>query len=490
MEASKKPAFLARWRSIRVMYLSMFFSSLGFTIVLASLWPFLLMVAGKGATPSLLGYIVAAFSLGQLIASPLIGFWSNRHGSKIPLLVTLTINVIGNFMYSYSNAIPSHDVKNAWFMLGSRFLVGIGAAITGVTRAYISGATSSDERTPAMANMSMAQALGFVLGPALALVFVPIGETGLQWKAIDLELNMYTGPGFLSGLLALINVICLLTLFVDYRLPTSQLTESQKNPINADDDAEALIQMSERKSPDKVGVTMSIILFFVVMFVFTVFETIASPLLMDEYAWTRKEATLYVGILFAISGIQAIVVFLIVKPLARRFGEIFMLGASLCFMLAGFFILLPFGSKYPPIRAHLIDPSLTNSSFQAESFVTNVPGMNITRYDSRGCSYDWCFSTPLIYFEQYLAGTFLIGIGYPTSTVMIYTIYSRLLGASPQGFMMGLMASFGCLARVLGPIFVSSLYHHQGPRWMFVAVESIVFVALLLFFGTYRRMRS
>ena len=64
--------------------------------------------------------------------------------------------------------------------------------------------------------------------------------------------------------------------------------------------------------------------------------------------------------------------------------------------------------------------------------MTNVPGMNITRYDSRGCSYDWCFSTPLIYFEQYLAGTFLIGIGYPTSTVMIYTIYSRLLGASPQ----------------------------------------------------------
>ena len=84
-------------------------------------------MAGKGATPSLLGYVVAAFSLGQLIASPLIGFWSNRHGSKIPLLVTLTISVIGNFMYSYSNAIPSHDVRNAWFMIGSRFLVGIGA---------------------------------------------------------------------------------------------------------------------------------------------------------------------------------------------------------------------------------------------------------------------------------------------------------------------------------------------------------------------------
>ena len=71
MEASKKSAFFARWRSIRVMYLSMFFSSLGkspvfdefhrdfisdhlapllaffagFTIVMASLWPFLLMVS-------------------------------------------------------------------------------------------------------------------------------------------------------------------------------------------------------------------------------------------------------------------------------------------------------------------------------------------------------------------------------------------------------------------------------------------------------------
>ena len=69
-------------------------------------------------------------------------------------------------------------------------------------------------------------------------MFVPIGETGFQWKAIDLELNMYTGPGFLSGLLALINIICLVALFVDYRLPPPQLTEStqsHKSSVSADD---------------------------------------------------------------------------------------------------------------------------------------------------------------------------------------------------------------------------------------------------------------
>ena len=49
---------------------------------------------------------------------------------------------------------------------------------------------------------------------------------------------MYTGPGFLSGLLALINIICLVALFVDYRLPPPQLTEStqsHKSSVSADD---------------------------------------------------------------------------------------------------------------------------------------------------------------------------------------------------------------------------------------------------------------
>lgn len=39
-----------------------------------------------------------------------------------------------------------------------------------VTRSYVSHATTLDERTPAMANMSISQALGFIIGPGKILL--------------------------------------------------------------------------------------------------------------------------------------------------------------------------------------------------------------------------------------------------------------------------------------------------------------------------------
>ena len=47
-----------------------------------------------------------------------------------------------------------------------------------VVRSYVSEATTKEERTGAMAGISSAQALGFILGPGM---YVPT----LQWSAID-----------------------------------------------------------------------------------------------------------------------------------------------------------------------------------------------------------------------------------------------------------------------------------------------------------------
>ena len=82
----------------------------------------------KCVTASFLGYVVAAYSVGQLIASPLFGFWANRQKSSLtPILVSLVINFLGSMMYGFSGALTAHDSTNGIFMLVSRFFIGVGA---------------------------------------------------------------------------------------------------------------------------------------------------------------------------------------------------------------------------------------------------------------------------------------------------------------------------------------------------------------------------
>ena len=76
------------------------------------------------ATASFLGYVVAAYSLGQLVASPFFGVWSNYRPVREPLVVSTIINVAANIVYAYGNAFPS---GKKWVLLVSRAFVGFGA---------------------------------------------------------------------------------------------------------------------------------------------------------------------------------------------------------------------------------------------------------------------------------------------------------------------------------------------------------------------------
>ena len=55
--------------------------------------------------------------------------------------------------------------------------------------------------------------------------------------------------------------------------------------------------------------------------------------------------------------------------------------------------------------------------------------------DLRGCRYPtqhWCITVNKIYLFQYAIALVLIAIGYPISSVMCYSIYSKILGPSKQ----------------------------------------------------------
>lgn len=476
-EDSQDENYSSRWRSIRVMYFTMFLSSVGFTIVITSLWPYLEKI-DDSANASFLGWVVAAYSLGQMVASPIFGLWSNHRPRREPLVCSIMINLSANIYYAYAY-LPS--TNNKYHMLMSRAFVGFGAGNVAVVRSYVAGATSLKERTSAMANMSACQALGFILGPALQACLSFIGEDGIVVRAIDLELNMYTAPALLAAIFGLINMLLVLLVLKEYRVDD----HGRHVPaINEADDERVGITDETEGSIDQAAVLTSNILFFIVMFIFAVFETISTPLSMDMFAWTRREAVFFNGIIICCIGFESILVFLVVKVASQRCGDRPVLLTGLVIIFCGFFILLPWGSHYPKIQW----ADLKNNSFLSKT--SEVTIASNSSLEPTGCPYEqtWCQYTPAIHLAQYITSDILIGVGYPACNVMSYTLYSKILGPKPQGVYMGWLTASGSGARTLGPVFVSQVYTILGPRWAFSFICGIVVGAIVLLSCLYHRL--
>ncbi|XP_032438985.1 major facilitator superfamily domain-containing protein 8 isoform X1 [Xiphophorus hellerii] len=470
---SQDEDYRGRWRSIRVMYFTMFLSSVGFTIVITSLWPYLQKI-DSSADASFLGWMVAAYSLGQMVASPLFGLWSNHRPRREPLVCSIFINLAANIYYAYAY-LPK--TNNKYHMLMSRAFVGFGAGNVAVVRSYVAGATSLNERTGAMANMSACQALGFILGPALQACLSFIGENGVTMKFLDLQLNMYTTPALLAAVFGLINILLVLLVLKEHRV-----NEDGKHIRSINYISEETVDILDEsvEAIDQVAVVTSNVLFFIIMFIFAVFETIATPLSMDMFAWTRKEAVLYNGIIMVGIGFQSILVFLLVKAAATRFGDRPVLLAGFGIIFCGFIILLPWGNHFPKIQwADLKNNSLVSQMSEGNGTV-----------EPTGCPYEqtWCQTTPAIYLAQYISSDFLIGVGYPACNVMSYTLYSKILGPKPQGVYMGWLTASGSGARTLGPIFVSHVYTLLGPRWAFGLICGMVVLGVILLLSAYHRL--
>ncbi|XP_041056183.1 major facilitator superfamily domain-containing protein 8 isoform X2 [Carcharodon carcharias] len=471
------------------MYLTMFLSSIGFSIVMASIWPFLQKV-DNSADASFLGWVVASYSLGQMVASPLFGAWSNCRPRREPLIISIFINVAANILYGYVHALPSH---NKYYMLLSRAFIGFGAGNVAVVRSYVAGATSLQERSAAMANISASQALGFILGPALQAAMTSIGQKGVSWKLIDLDLNMYTTPAFLGAFLGVANIGLIIALFREH----CGMELNRVKGLNGNIQEIPEVLENSFGSIDLIAVVTSNILFFIILFVFAIFETIATPLTMDMYAWTGKQAVLYNGILLLGVGVESIVVFMTTKILTKRFEDRLLLLGGFVLIFLGFFVLLPWGDQYPQIQwteiKNISNYTSAEIKYNESSIVTwnffMQPSLSLSA-ERIGCPLQqvWCQYVPIIHLSQYILSATLIGMGYPVCNVISYTLYSKILGPKPQGVYMGWLTASGSGARTFGPVFVSQVYTRYGPRWTFGPICGIAMAAIILTGSMYKRL--
>lgn len=110
-----------------------------------------------------MGWIVAANPMGQMIFSPLIGWWSNKSKTfHAPLLFCSAVFTLSNLWFATLELFP--DNRKYWMFI-SRFLVGMSSSNVVICRSYIAAATTLEERTKTMSMMALMQVLGFTVGP-------------------------------------------------------------------------------------------------------------------------------------------------------------------------------------------------------------------------------------------------------------------------------------------------------------------------------------
>ncbi len=130
---------------------------LGFTIILPLL-PF--YSERLGASPTVVGLIVAIYAAFQLVAGPILGQLSDRIGRRPVLLISQAGTLAGFLLLAFSHQI--------WMVFLSRAIDGATAGNLSIAQAYISDVTRPEERAKSFAIIGVAFGFGFLVGPAIS----------------------------------------------------------------------------------------------------------------------------------------------------------------------------------------------------------------------------------------------------------------------------------------------------------------------------------
>lgn len=166
---------------IGVLMGAVFIDMMGFLLV-HPLLPF--YATELGATPTLIGILVAAHPFAKVSTAPLWGRLSDRWGRRPVILLGLGTAVIAYLLFGIAESL--------WLLLLSRLVQGASGGIVGVIQAYVSDVVETEERAKALGWLTAASSAGVALGPAIGYFAVKLGEQA---------------PGFVAAGLALVNVL-------------------------------------------------------------------------------------------------------------------------------------------------------------------------------------------------------------------------------------------------------------------------------------------
>lgn len=136
-----------------------FVDMLGLMLV-APLMPF--YAKRMDAADWLVGPLIAAFAVAQLISSPVWGKFSDRYGRRPAMIIGLSASALAYVVFGFASSL--------WMLFASRLVQGLGGGTTGVAQAYVADTMAPGERAKALGWISAATSAGVLIGPVIGSV--------------------------------------------------------------------------------------------------------------------------------------------------------------------------------------------------------------------------------------------------------------------------------------------------------------------------------
>jgi MFS transporter, DHA1 family, tetracycline resistance protein len=232
--------------------------------------------------------IVVIYAAAQFFAAPLMGKLGDRYGRRPVLLISLLGQAGGYALFGMGGAL--------WVLFLARFIGGVTGGNFSTASAYIADISKPEERAKNFTLIGIAWSLGLILGPALGAI---LGAVNLQ------------APAFAAAGIALLNTLLGLV-FLPESLPkekrdTSPMRWRDFNPV-----------MSIFDMAVKPGLGGLLLVTFLFNFAFNGINSTSNLFMIDKFSADPSQ----VGTLMMVAGVAlAIVQFLLVQPVVRRFGE-------------------------------------------------------------------------------------------------------------------------------------------------------------------------
>lgn len=285
-----------------VLFLVMFLVMVGFGIIIPVL-PFL--AEEVGGTPTELGFLMAVYSIMQLLFAPMWGRLSDRIGRKPVMIIGIAGLAISFFIMAMAESL--------WGLFLARIIGGIlSSANMPTAMAYVADITTEEDRGKGMGIIGAATGLGFILGPAIGGVFS------------DTNLSL---PFVIAGISSV--VTCILVVFIlKESLPAEKRTKERK----------------EKTSGNTLKGPVSIIYFLQLI------VTLSLAGLETTFAYfAAKKAgidAVQLGYIFMIMGLgSAIVQGGLVGQMTKKFGEGAVIRIGIIVSAIGFILIL-FSSNF------------------------------------------------------------------------------------------------------------------------------------------------